>query len=166
MRKMSLVKGSKSYNDLDASPLHVEPYPPRPASMQTPPPDSPTQRRIEGVYDRFLMATSGVKRLGKGYQSDNTGAVSMTTSGIPVYRRQEKKLFQSTRKPMPPAVSSDNMSTFVDELGVLSHGPVSTDALTGHTILKDDGKTTVALVRRAFKAMVPSKTSRRSSRNA
>ncbi|KAG6902526.1 hypothetical protein C0995_015344 [Termitomyces sp. Mi166 len=171
------VRVSKSSNDLHASPFHVEPYPARPASMQIPPPDTPTQRRIEGVYDRFLMATSGVKRLGKGYQSDNTGPAStMLSSGIPpAYRpRPEKKLFQSTRRLMPPAVSSDDVQlgpTLVDELGVIGRGPapMSTDddAFGGHTILKDDGKTTVALVRRAFKAMVPGKTSRRpSSRNA
>ncbi|KAH0586424.1 hypothetical protein H2248_007659 [Termitomyces sp. 'cryptogamus'] len=172
MRDISLVKGSKSFNDLEASPLHVEPYPTRRASMQIPLPDSPTQRRIEGVYDRLLMATSGVKRLGKGYQSDNTCPVP-SSSGIPsAYRpRPEKKLLQSTRKPMPPAVSSDDTSIqlgpiLVDELGVITRGPASTDALGGHTILKDDGKTTAALVRRAFKAMVPSKTSRTLSRNA
>ncbi|KAG6891525.1 hypothetical protein C0992_005060 [Termitomyces sp. T32_za158] len=168
MRGVSLVKGSRSYNDLDASPLHVEPYPTRCTSMQNPPHDSATQRHVEGVYDRLLMATSGVKRLGKGYQSDSSGVTSASTkaSGTPVYHpRPEKKVFQSTRKPMPPAVSSDNMPTLVDELGVLSHGPVPIDALAGHTILRDDGKTTVAFVRRAFKAIVP-KTPKRLSRNA
>jgi hypothetical protein len=31
-----------------------------------------TSQDFEGVYDRFLMATSSVVRVGRGYQSDNT----------------------------------------------------------------------------------------------
>ncbi|KAG6853053.1 hypothetical protein C0991_007197 [Blastosporella zonata] len=171
MRDISIVQGSTSFNDLNSSPLHVEPYPARRASMQILP-DTPTQRRVEGVYDRFLMATSGVKRLGKGYQSDNVGYVSSGGSlAIPAHRpRPEKKVFHSTRRPMPAAVSSDDLqrrAASVDELGIISRGPVSSDAMARHTALKDDTKTTVALVKRAIKAFVPNKsTSKRLSRIA
>ncbi|KAJ3756239.1 hypothetical protein EV360DRAFT_85137 [Lentinula raphanica] len=68
--------------------LGLKPYAPRPTTHLIP--DMPTQKRVEGVYDRFLMATSGVKRLGKGYQSDNIGPVHHT----PLH--------------MPPAVASDD----------------------------------------------------------
>ncbi|KAG6914867.1 hypothetical protein DXG01_014842 [Tephrocybe rancida] len=170
MRDISLVQSSTSFNDLTSSPLHVEPYPSRRASMQVLP-DTPTQRRVEGVYDRFLMATSGVKRLGKGYQSDNTGPVTNRSLAIPApCPRPEKRVFHSSRRPMPAAVSSDDLqrrAVSVDELGVISRGPVSSDALAGHTTLKDDGNKTSALVRRAIKAFVPGKsTSRRLSRIA
>ncbi|KAG6878514.1 hypothetical protein C0993_005445 [Termitomyces sp. T159_Od127] len=158
VRDVSLVAGAGSYDDLEASPLHVEPYAPRRASVRIPAPDSPTQRRVEGVYDRLLMATSGVKRLGRGYQSDCAGAGAGAASGIPVYRAvTEKRLLQSGRRQMPPAVSSEDGPVLVDEMGVLGRGRVR----GGHAVIREDGKTTVALVRRAFKAMVPGKTPRR-----
>ncbi|GLB38202.1 putative protein tyrosine kinase [Lyophyllum shimeji] len=167
MRDVSLVQGSASFNDLTSSPLHVEPYPPRKlGELSMPAPDTPTQRRLEGVYDRFLMATSGVKRLGKGYQSDNTGPVSSAT--LPTNAKSEShRMFHSARRPMPPPVSSEDQrrTVSVDELGVIGHAPVA--SLEGHTVLKDDGKNTVALMRRAIKAIVPGKTtSRRLSRIA
>ncbi|KAF5382497.1 hypothetical protein D9615_003045 [Tricholomella constricta] len=164
MQDISLVHGSASFHDLTSSPLHVEPYPSRkPSAMSAQLPDTPSQRRIEGVYDRFLMATSGVKRLGKGYQSDNVGPVSST---LPVNTRAEpNRLFHSTRRPMPPPVSSEDhqrRTVSVDELGVIGdHSPTPTLGGGGHTVLKDDGNTTVALMRRAIKAIVPGKTSSR-----
>jgi len=160
MRDISIVHGSASFNDLTSSPLHVEPYPPRkPSALSMQAPDTPSQRRLEGVYDRFLMATSGVKRLGKGYQSDNVGPVSST---LPVNSKSDsRRMFHSTRRTMPPPVSSEDQkrTVSVDELGVIGHAAVPDS--DGHTVLKDDGKTTVALMRRAMKAIVPGKTTSR-----
>ncbi|KAG5653104.1 hypothetical protein H0H81_002251 [Sphagnurus paluster] len=163
IQDQSPMRASTSFNELTSSPLHVEPYPPRkPSAMSAQLPDTPSQRRIEGVYDRFLMATSGVKRLGKGYQSDNAGPVSST---LPTNnaRSDSHRMFHSTRRPMPPPVSSDDLqrrTVSVDELGVIGHSPVP-GSTGGHTVLKEDGKNTVTLMRRAIKAIVPSKTSSR-----
>ncbi|KAF9468652.1 kinase-like domain-containing protein [Collybia nuda] len=169
MQDMSVVQ-EPSFNELTSSPLHVEPYPARRRSAQDMPlPDSPSQRRVEGVYDRFLMATSGVKRLGKGYQSDNIGPVSNTVGpAVSYYRRDNGKIFHSTRRPMPPPVSSDDQrrTVSVDELGVITYVPTSEESGSSPGF-KDEGNTTVALVRRAIKAFVPGKTaSKRLSRMA
>ncbi|KAK7028128.1 hypothetical protein VNI00_014943 [Paramarasmius palmivorus] len=155
---------SKSFDELTSSPLVVEPYPLRNSSAANRPlPDTPTQRRMEGVYDRFLMATSGVKRVGKGYQSDNNGPLHNTvgrTTNAPAKHRA----FYSTRKPMPPPVSSDDQRhvVCVDELGVMSSTP---NPGAGPDMLRDPSNNTVAMMRRAIKAMVPGKTvNRRLSR--
>jgi len=142
-----------SLDELTSSPCHVEPYPQRmKGSQDAPIPDTPSRHRIEGVYDRFLMATSGVKRLGKGYQSDNVGPVCSNTTGpgVPVNRGRH---FYSARKPMPPPVSSEDQyrATSVDELGVITYEQNHSDPLNP----KDDGNTTVARVRKAIKLMVP-----------
>lgn len=153
-----------SLDDLTSSPCHVDPYPARRVnSHDLPVPDTPSRQRIEGVYDRFLMATSGVKRNGKGYQSDNIGPVGSAAVGTSS-KRDSHRAFYTARRPMPPPVSSEDQrrTVSVDELGVMTYtmGPPETP---DH---KDESNATVALVRRAFKAMVPSKTttSRRLSR--
>ena len=142
-----------SLDELTSSPCHVEPYPQRvKGSQDAPIPDTPSRHRIEGVYDRFLMATSGVKRLGKGYQSDNAGPVCGNSVGpVPLNKSRH---FYSSRKPMPPPVSSDDQrrATSVDELGVITHEE-NNQSDTSNS--KDDGNTTVALVRKAIKLMVP-----------
>ena len=169
MQDMTIVPEESSFNDLTSSPLHVEPYPPRRSTSQIP--DTPHQRRVEGVYDRFLMATSGVKRLGKGYQSDNIGPVSNTVGpGVRNAKRDSHRAFYSARRPLPPPVSSDDqrLTVSVDELGVMTSTPVpGNHAALRHPeiVLKDDGNSTVKLVRRAIKAIVPVKPiSRRLSR--
>ncbi|KAF8964325.1 hypothetical protein BDZ97DRAFT_899869 [Flammula alnicola] len=156
---------SPSLDDLTSSPCHVEPYPQRPrASEDTSIPDTPSRHRIEGVYDRFLMATSGVKRLGKGYQSDNIGPISSGNTLGPGISQHKVRSFYSTRRPMPPPVSSDDQrrAASVDELGIITYAEKHSDSLGA----KDqDGNTTVALVRKAIKLMVPKATgSRRMSR--
>ncbi|KAL0578154.1 hypothetical protein V5O48_003820 [Marasmius crinis-equi] len=153
---------SKSFDELTSSPLVVEPYPSRNSSaLERTAPDTPTQRKLEGVYDRFLMATSGVKRVGKGYQSDINGPVHNTTKS-PENVPPRHRAFYSTRRQMPPPVSSEQMHIMVDELGVMSSTPVPG---ADHGVLKDQSNNTVAIVRRAFKAMVPGKTlNRRLSR--
>ncbi|KAJ8080316.1 hypothetical protein AAF712_015316 [Marasmius tenuissimus] len=154
---------SKSFDELTSSPMVVEPYPSRNSSaLERPVPDTPTQRKLEGVYDRFLMATSGVKRVGKGYQSDINGPVHNTVKS-PQNAPARHRAFYSTRRQMPPPVSSDDqMHIVVDELGVMSSTPAPG---ADYGVLKDQSNNTVAIVRRAFKAMVPGKTlNRRLSR--
>ncbi|KAJ7433039.1 hypothetical protein B0H11DRAFT_773977 [Mycena galericulata] len=149
----------RSFDELTSSPFHVEPYPARkPTSSDNPVPDTPSQRRIEGVYDRFLMATTGVKRLGKGYQSNNSGPVSYTV-GPSTPAPRNHRAFNSARRAMRPPVSSEDVrqSASVDELGIMTYAGPSTP--------REGGNTTITLVRRAFKAIVPGKTvSRRLSR--
>ena len=151
-----------SLDDLTSSPYHVEPYPQRiRGSQEAPIPDTPTRHRIEGVYDRFLMATSGVKRLGKGYQSDNAGPVCGNIADtVPLNKSRH---FYLARKPMPPPVSSEDQrrAASMDEFGAISHEENNSDVAYS----KDDGNTTVARVRKAIKLMVPKATgSRRLSR--
>jgi serine/threonine-protein kinase GIN4 len=149
---------STKSDELTSSPFHVEPYPPRKQSSHVIIPDTPNLRRLEGVYDRFLMATSGVKRLGRGYQSDNAGPVfNNPVPNISQYKRNHR-VFSSGRRRMPPPVSSaDQMQSFsVDELGMMNHGAATLDD-------KDETKTTAALVRRALKAIMTG-TSRTASR--
>ena len=63
---------SRSFDELTSSPLQVEPYPQRPRqSEDVNVLDTPSRHRIEGVYDRFLMATSGVKRPADAIHSDS-----------------------------------------------------------------------------------------------
>ncbi|CAK5270445.1 unnamed protein product, partial [Mycena citricolor] len=146
---------SRSFDELNSSPYHVEPY-----KVQSPAeiPDSPSVRRMEGVYDRFLMATTGVKRVGKGYQSDNAGPVSYTVGGAgkenqrPVPQRQYRT-FNSARRAMQPPVSSEDykrQSASVDELGMMTY-PAAPCTPKEH----GTNTNTITLVRRAFKAFVP-----------
>ena len=146
---------SSQSNDLTSSPFHVEPYPPRRTSPCQAAPDTPSTRRLEGVYDRFLMATTGVKRVGRGYQSDNAGPVSNTASGVTTQAKRHPRLFASTRRRMPPPVSSE------DQLGAISVEELGTTA--GCDASSSDDNTTAAFVRRAFKAIITT-TSRTVSR--
>ncbi|KAF8799033.1 hypothetical protein BYT27DRAFT_7202794 [Phlegmacium glaucopus] len=142
-----------SLDELTSSPCLVEPYPQRiRGSQEVPIPDTPSRHRIEGVYDRFLMATSGVKRLGKGYQSDNVGPVCSNTVGAGVSVNKGRH-FYSSRKPMPPPVSSADQyrAASVDELGIITYEENHSDTPNS----KDDSNTTVARVRKAIKLMVP-----------
>ncbi|KAJ6461646.1 hypothetical protein DFH09DRAFT_582339 [Mycena vulgaris] len=151
----------RSFDELTSSPFHVEPYPARkPNATSVPVPDTPSQRRLEGVYDRFLMATTGVKRLGKGYQSDNAGPVSYTV-GPSTPAPRNHRAFHSARRAMRPPVSSEDVnrqSASVDELGIMTYAGPGTST-------PREANTTITLVRRAFKAIVPGRTvSRRQSR--
>ena len=143
-------------DELTSSPFHVEPYPPRKTNSHEIIPDTPNLRRLEGVYDRFLMATSGVKRLGRGYQSDNAGPVLNNPQRTASQYKRNPRVFSAGRRRMPPPVSSaDLMQTVsVDELGVMTYGAAAADC-------KDEGNTTTALVRRAFKAIASRTVSRR-----
>jgi len=117
--------------------------------------DSPTQRHVEGVYDRFLMASSGVKRVGKGYQSCHVRPVFSTgkSSSSP---KSPGKFFHSSRRPMPPPVSSEDKFSVssVDELGFVrcDHTGVDTSAF------REDRTGAAKVVSRALKALVTGKT--------
>jgi hypothetical protein len=114
--------------------------------------DTPAKHRLEGVYDRFLMATSGVKRVGKGYQSENVAPVfNKRSSGIGLGVTQSKgRAFYSARRPMPPPVSSEELlrkTASVDELGNWSNV---------EDIPDDEPKeTSVGFMRKALMRMVP-----------
>ncbi|XP_006462561.1 hypothetical protein AGABI2DRAFT_193680 [Agaricus bisporus var. bisporus H97] len=149
-----------SSDELGSSFYHVLPYPQREVSAQDAP---PPQRQLEGVYDRFLMATSGVKRLGKGYQSTfisppPNSASSSGSFNTTINRKQSRVFFGGSKTPMLPPVSSEDVkrSTSVDEMGVLSHNS---------DMGKEESYHKVSFMKKAIKAMVPStKHSRRLSK--
>ena len=93
------------------------------------------------------MSTTGVKRVGQGYQSDNAGALSNAHT-----KRRNPSFFMSSRRPMPPPVSSEDLrkSAMVDEFGTMSS--VSVGASSNH---KEDGSANgaVGIVKRAIKAI-------------
>lgn len=111
--------------------------------------NSPTRRNVESVYDRFLMATSGVKRVGRGYQSDNT-APQYNVPNVVAFKKSGK-LFGTARRAMPPPVSSEDIN-IVDEHGNMSPGPQVSLAQ-----YKEDSST-VRVVTKALKAIVTGKT--------
>ena len=152
--------------DLTASPFHVEPYPPRKAAEPVVL-NSPDRRHVEGVYDRFLMSTTGVKRVGKGYQSENFKPLHNAPPTLeckPTHNNPRNfKVFASARRAMPPPVSSDDQCR---DLSVEELGFTTCSASVSRTSKEDiKNTTTVTLVRRAIKAIVPGRTvSRRLSR--
>ncbi|KAI9568574.1 hypothetical protein HD554DRAFT_2022186, partial [Boletus coccyginus] len=157
---------SLQFDDLDSSPYHVEPYPPRKLGEQVIL-ESPDRRHLEGVYDRFLIATSGVKRVGKGYQSDNLKPVHNTINTAEHAKASHSRgfgVFGTGKRPMPPPISSEDAwrrSMSADELGFIIAGQGTNISFSRTS--KDENKPT--FVRRAIKAMVPGKTiSRRASR--
>lgn len=94
------------------------------------------------------MSTTGVKRVGQGYQSDNAGAIISGRSKAPAKRNPH--FFLTSRRPMPPPVSSEDLrrkSMSADEFGAMSCAPVATFPS------KEDGGSAVGIVKRAIKAM-------------
>ncbi|KAI0693211.1 hypothetical protein BC835DRAFT_1546100 [Cytidiella melzeri] len=138
-------------DDLTASPHHVEPYPPRPPSKLSVTVDTPAKRHLEGVYDRFLMSTTGVKRVGRGYQSETSGPISNIPQPKTSVRRNPN-FFLSTRKPMPPPVSSEDLrrTASFDEFGT-NTASLAVAAAAPKT--EESNGNTVGIVRRALKAM-------------
>ena len=148
---------SPDRDSLTDSPFIVRPYPTRKQVVRSPTMDSPTQRHVEGVYDRFLMATSGVKRVGKGYQSCHVKPVSTgPPSSSSSSSRSPGKFFHSTRRPMPPPVSSQDRFAggSVDELGRIQPGSMGVESLG----LREDRAGAAKVVSRALKALVTGKT--------
>lgn len=112
--------------------------------------DSPTQRHLECEYDRLLMATSGVKRVGKGYQSCCVRPISRNASLESP--KSPGRFFHPTRRPMPPPVSSDDklIASSVDELGAMEFGSAGFD----DAVLREDRSGAAKAVSRALKALV------------
>jgi len=115
--------------------------------------NSPTRRDLEGVYDRLLMATSGVKRVGKGYQSRHVKPISINM--LPSSSKSPGRFFHSTRRPMPPPVSSEDkfMTWTTDELDVMPSDYVNVDDPGLH----EDHAGAPKSVSRALKALVTGK---------
>ncbi|KAI6007998.1 hypothetical protein EDC04DRAFT_2778224 [Pisolithus marmoratus] len=131
-------------NDLMASPYHVEPYPPYGSSELQNVPPSPERCHLEGVYDQFLMATTGVKHVGRGYQSDNfrllQNTIPLDASKLPMSHCCTFSVFSTSRCQMPPPMSSDDIScqpSSINELGFAT--------CTTPWVFKDDSKNTAAL---------------------
>ncbi len=95
------------------------------------------------------MSTTGVKRNGKGYQSENLmRPVENIRPHSSMAKRSQK--FFTARRQMPPPVSSDDLrrSSSVDEFGAFLSTPVPNP---------EQNNNTIAIVRKAFKAMVTGK---------
>lgn len=112
--------------------------------------DSPnTKRLVADDYDRLLSATSGVKKVGLGYQSDVRGPISNVLNTDPYASSASSKrttFFHSTRKAMPPPVSSEDWrkTVSVDELARLA--PSSPEP----SPKEEKAGGTVSAVKRAF----------------
>lgn len=143
---------SPGCDSLTDSPFLVHPYPSR-KQAAAPTMDSPTRHELEGVYDRLVMATSGVKRVGKGYQSSHVKPISTNMSSSS--SKSSGRFFHSTRRPMPPPVSSEDkfMTWTSDELGVVSSDHVN---VNGPGLCEDHAGAARA-VSRALKALVTGK---------
>ena len=144
-------------DSLTDSPFVVQPYPNRKQLVCSPAMDSPTHGTVEVVYNRFLMATSGVKRVGKGYESCHVKPVSTGTPSSSSSSRSPGKFFHSSRRPMPPPVSSEDRrftGSSVDELGRIHPSNIDVDTCG----LREDRAGAARVVSRAFKALVTGKT--------
>jgi len=127
--------------------------------------DSPnTKRRVAEDYDRLLSATTGIKKVGLGYQSDIRGPIGnvLTTDPYPSSAPSKRStFFHSTRRAMPPPVSSEDWrkTVSVDELARLAP---STPELMSK---EEKAGGTVSAVKRAFMAItgrtVPKRLSQR-----
>ncbi|KAF9645153.1 hypothetical protein BDM02DRAFT_3263115 [Thelephora ganbajun] len=88
--------------------------------------DSPnTKRRVAEDYDRLLSATTGIKKVGLGYQSDVRGPIANVLNTDPYASSASSKrttFFHSTRRAMLPPVSSEDWrkTVSVDELARLT----------------------------------------------
>lgn len=115
--------------------------------------DSPnTKRRVADDYDRLLSTTAGIRKVGLGYQSDIRGPIANVLNTDPYASSASSKrstFFHSTRRAMPPPVSSEDWrkTVSVDELARLAP---STPEPT-HKEEKVGG--TVSAVKRAFMAL-------------
>lgn len=125
--------------------------------------DSPnTKRRVADDYDRLLSAATGVKKVGLGYQSDVKGPISNVLNTDPYASSASSKrmtFFHSTRKVMPPPVSSEDWrkTVSVDELSRLSPGTPEA------TPKEEKAGGTVGAVKRAFMALAGRASSKRLS---
>ncbi|KAI0754696.1 hypothetical protein C8Q80DRAFT_1266285 [Daedaleopsis nitida] len=146
----------RQQDELTASPLQVDTYPNKTAPKDSIALDTPAKRHLEGVYDRFLMSTTGVKRSGKGYQSENVCAPVENIRPHSSMAKRSQKFF-TARRQMPPPVSSDDLrrSSSIDEFGAFMSTPAPN---------QEQNKNTIAIVRKAFKAIVTGKPNARTTK--
>lgn len=105
------------------------------------------------------MATTGVKRLGKGYQSDNVWAP--TSAPTAASYKKSSKIFGTGRRAMPPPISSDDVKAGLD----VEFGVMNTDRYSPLSHERHEGPTKVKGMTKALKAIVTGKTvSKRQSR--
>ena len=114
------------------------------------------------------MSTTGVRRNGKGYQSDNVGPVGHVAAPARPHSsmaKRSQKFFHTARRPMPPPVSSEDLrrASSVDEFGTFCPSQ-STPAAHAHA--GEHNKNTIAVVRKAFKAIVNGKPATRVAKPA
>ena len=147
----------------DMTRLSPEPLSPPPARTITGSRslDSPnTKRRVADDYDRLLSGTTGIKKVGLGYQSDIRGPIANILNTDPYASSAPAKrstFFHSTRRVMPPPVSSEDWrkTVSVDELARLAPStpePTSKEEKVGGT---------VSAVKRAFMAITGKRLSQR-----
>lgn len=157
------IDSDESTNDMTR--LSPEPLSPPPARTITGSRslDSPnTKRRVADDYDRLLSTTSGIKKVGLGYQSDIRGPIANVLNTDPYATSAPAKrttFFNSTRRVMPPPVSSEDWrkTVSVDELARLTPStpePTSKEEKLGGT---------VSAVKRAFMAIAGKTGSKRLS---
>lgn len=98
---------------------------------------------VTNRYHSFLMSTTGVKRVGQGYQSDNVGGVPHPR---PTLVKRNSRFFLSAKRAMPPPVSSEDLrrSAAMDEFGTPVENPSNS---------REDGSGAVSIVKRAIRAM-------------
>ena len=101
-------------------------------------------------FVRFLMSTTGVKRNGKGYQSESMRAPVENLRPHSSMAKRSQKFFTG-RRPMPPPVSSDDLrrASSIDEFGAFMSTPAGPTQEQNHN--------TIAIMRKAFKAIVTGK---------
>ena len=109
---------------------------------------------MEVSYDRLLMSTSGVKRVGRGYQSDLANTSAPVPMNKPTHSKKQSKLWGGALR-MPPPISSEDVKYYTDEFGNIVPTYHATEASWSH---KDDGVSAVRIVREALKAIVNVKT--------
>ncbi|TBU59232.1 hypothetical protein BD310DRAFT_948155 [Dichomitus squalens] len=155
----STPQSQRSKDALTESPLHVDTYPTKTAPKESIAIDTPAKRHLEGVYDRFLMSTTGVRRNGKGYQSENVMRPIENIRPHSSMAKRSQKFFPTGRRQMPPPVSSDDLrrSSSVDEFGAFLSTPAPN---------QEQNNNTIAIVRKAFKAIVTGKPHARTTKPA
>ena len=105
------------------------------------------------------MSTTGVKRVGKGYQSDNVAAISNIprpkVSGR-LQKRSSNFFLAGGRRQMPPPVSSEDLRRRSQSVGPDEFGSVSTVPSSGSDTVGSKGDKSdesLGIVRRALKAI-------------
>jgi len=115
--------------------------------------DSPnTKRRVTGDYDRLLSGTTGIKKVGLGYQSNfrkPTPNVLNTDPCVTSPSSKRTTLFHSTRRAMLPPVSSEDWRRTAPAVELARLVPSTPEP----TSREEKVGGTVSAVKRAFMAI-------------